>query len=681
MCKKRQISIGLSASLTLVEDRKGKRREKTGREEGRGKRTGGRGGKRKKKERKDPRKVKNFIQTYGYINLSNSFCEKENHAQRPKKCVFKAQSLAKISPKRAEFRQDKDIRSLSKSKRDSLVLIPRFDTSFKKQRHNLNKTLIVHPHKGISKERKIFHKLEMKSLKPDASQNRLKARPNKLSRSLDISLSSKKDKSIHKSNENIYLSPSKTGSTKKSIKKKISHPLQNTLGRRNNLKKKSKGHKSPHKKLKGKVKQLLPGEDTHEGLSPQRSLLFYQFTPRMSEEEECVPKINLRIKQDYQKHVKESLARKLNTKINQKLRDKYKSKKVLLPSTTKKKLAVFDLDETLIHSFHEKNIDSDTGSSKPIEADTVLIFDEDPENLLKLPINIRPFVKESLREIRKYYQIIIFTASEKTYADKILDYIDPQNEFIEKRLYRDSCVQTRDRYYLKDLNIFEDQWDLKDIVLIDNMSLSFGHQNNNGIPILPFYDNKQDNELLHLAQYLKRLANKYDIRPMLRETFWLEMLYHPKVVDTIGEYVEISIKEIDDYELEQLQKITDTLQVGHKAVADDIDLSKTQPCIKLDHSIQLTLLDNPALASKYSFKNEISESSVQCNTEIFQENSVPFRLPAISISERKVFRKSSPLLKENENLELIGKKLRHMLSKSGRNKSNERLSSRKKNCT
>ena len=68
--------------------------------------------------------------------------------------------------------------------------------------------------------------------------------------------------------------------------------------------------------------------------------------------------------------------------------------------------------------------------------------------------------------------MVVFTASHQIYADAILDYLDPNNELIQCRLYRDSCVLTDDGYYVKDMRIFAG-WDMKDIVIIDNRAFSF----------------------------------------------------------------------------------------------------------------------------------------------------------------------------------------------------------------
>lgn len=79
----------------------------------------------------------------------------------------------------------------------------------------------------------------------------------------------------------------------------------------------------------------------------------------------------------------------------------------------------------------------------------------------------------------------------------VLNFLDPNNELIEYRLYRDSCMNTEEGVYIKDLRIIKNR-NLKDIVIIDNAVYSFGFQLDNGIPILPFYDDKSDEEMLHL---------------------------------------------------------------------------------------------------------------------------------------------------------------------------------------
>jgi len=67
-------------------------------------------------------------------------------------------------------------------------------------------------------------------------------------------------------------------------------------------------------------------------------------------------------------------------------------------------------------------------------------------------------------------------------------------------------VLTPEGFYVKDLRVILNR-DLKDMVLVDNSIYSFAYQIDNGIPIISFYDDPNDEELLHLMFYMKSLAN------------------------------------------------------------------------------------------------------------------------------------------------------------------------------
>lgn len=96
--------------------------------------------------------------------------------------------------------------------------------------------------------------------------------------------------------------------------------------------------------------------------------------------------------------------------------------------------------------------------------------------------------------------MIIFTASEARYANPIIDAIDPEN-LIQHRLFRDSCIRSKNGMFLKDLRIINRRFE--DMVLIDNSAFSFFLQPENGIPILPFFDDAADIELKNLENYLR----------------------------------------------------------------------------------------------------------------------------------------------------------------------------------
>ncbi|KRX08603.1 HAD-like domain [Pseudocohnilembus persalinus] len=165
-------------------------------------------------------------------------------------------------------------------------------------------------------------------------------------------------------------------------------------------------------------------------------------------------------------------------------------KSVYLPKTNKKTI-VFDLDETLIHC----------NESAQQASDVVLPIKFPSGDIIQAGINIRPFTNNLLKQLHQDFEIIIFTASHSCYANVVLDYLDPQKQYISHRLYREHCVQTEEGVYVKDLRI-------------DNASYSFGFQLDNGIPIIPFYDFKQDQELKYLLDYLNQFKNVDDVRTL-----------------------------------------------------------------------------------------------------------------------------------------------------------------------
>ena len=86
--------------------------------------------------------------------------------------------------------------------------------------------------------------------------------------------------------------------------------------------------------------------------------------------------------------------------------------KYKFPTMEHQYLLLLDLDETLVHR------------NDNIEGDVLLSFYFE-EECTKIWVNFRPFLYKFLRKMSKIYDIGVFTASTKRYADTVLDYIDP----------------------------------------------------------------------------------------------------------------------------------------------------------------------------------------------------------------------------------------------------------------
>lgn len=71
----------------------------------------------------------------------------------------------------------------------------------------------------------------------------------------------------------------------------------------------------------------------------------------------------------------------------------------------------------------------------------------------------------------RMFEIVAFTASHESYADVVLDEIDPKRELISHRLYRRHCFEIHPNIYTKDLRIINR--DLSQMVLVDNAPYSY----------------------------------------------------------------------------------------------------------------------------------------------------------------------------------------------------------------
>lgn len=70
---------------------------------------------------------------------------------------------------------------------------------------------------------------------------------------------------------------------------------------------------------------------------------------------------------------------------------------------------------------------------------------------------------------------------------------------------------------------------MTDIVLVDNSVYSFAFQLDNGIPIVSFYDDANDEEMLHLKFFLECLNDCDDVRVKNRDAFQLSQLAEAQV--------------------------------------------------------------------------------------------------------------------------------------------------------
>jgi TFIIF-interacting CTD phosphatase-like protein len=138
---------------------------------------------------------------------------------------------------------------------------------------------------------------------------------------------------------------------------------------------------------------------------------------------------------------------------------------------------VLDLDETLVHFCEDNN---------------------------EAYVKVRMGAEHFITVLSQYCEIVIFTASTKYYCDIVIDGLDCKN-LIDYKLYRE-YTQDYNGINVKDLSKLGR--DLTKIIIIDNIEDNYTFQPNNGLNIIDFEGDENDNELQYLLMDLLEVVSE-----------------------------------------------------------------------------------------------------------------------------------------------------------------------------
>nr|BAN65936.1 NLI interacting factor-like phosphatase family protein [Babesia bovis] len=162
---------------------------------------------------------------------------------------------------------------------------------------------------------------------------------------------------------------------------------------------------------------------------------------------------------------------------------------------------VLDLDDTILHSVSTRG-NNETSSVALTVGNRTLNF----------VVYKRPHLDTFLMEMRKYYEIVLYSTSRRRYVDACLSDACV-NHLIDRKLYRNDCFLDGNGTYIKDLSKVSS--DMSKVVLLNNPLMEGFPDLPNVVPIDSWFGGLSDTALLDVMPFLKALTQLDDVRYIL----------------------------------------------------------------------------------------------------------------------------------------------------------------------
>ena len=159
-----------------------------------------------------------------------------------------------------------------------------------------------------------------------------------------------------------------------------------------------------------------------------------------------------------------------------------------------RKLAIFDLDETLVHATTVV-----LGRSADFECPPYFVYR-------------RPCIEELLAAVTPLYDIAVWSSSSQAYVDAVVAQVLGSAFDVKFAWAEDRCVQRVDvrsngYVYIKDLRKVQGRgYAVEDITMVDDSPEKVARQPRNHLQVKPYFGDVEDRELLAIADVLLHRA-------------------------------------------------------------------------------------------------------------------------------------------------------------------------------
>lgn len=129
-------------------------------------------------------------------------------------------------------------------------------------------------------------------------------------------------------------------------------------------------------------------------------------------------------------------------------------------------------------------------------------------------VQTRPYLQHFLKKVSRWYDVYLYTASVRAYAEPLVEKLDPRHKRFKGAYFRDSCAVDGAGHATKDLAALH--FDLARTVLLDDSGDMATCNRDNVFPIPPWMgDDAYDESLLNVLPVLYALRYVADVRSVL----------------------------------------------------------------------------------------------------------------------------------------------------------------------
>ena len=188
---------------------------------------------------------------------------------------------------------------------------------------------------------------------------------------------------------------------------------------------------------------------------------------------------------------------------------------VIPPQTGPSRKTLFlDLDDTLVKLVPFATLQRYPASSKGKRPDFSICMSHRGE-MKHLVGFMRRGLRDFLKELAALYEVCVFTAADKNYAEAVIAEIDPDGSVFSCILSREHCSQPERGLFVKQLSRVQGRR-MEDMVLIDDSLEHLEENFENSLEMSKFGSELgEDDELPALAELLKDIFCDGDVRTII----------------------------------------------------------------------------------------------------------------------------------------------------------------------